>query len=81
MRGHDRLREVPGEDQQIVRVTLVEHGGGEDWDVLTRGEEALLQRTVVDYEVEDVITQLKVVEKGGRLGRRSKAGDSRPFAL
>src|ERR1700687_1366629 len=81
MRRHDGLGEVPGEQQEIVRMALLEHGGRQDWDVLTWCEQALFQRAVVDYEVEDVITQLKVMQKSGRLGGSSKAGDSRPFGF
>jgi hypothetical protein len=77
MPGDDRVREIPGQDQQIVRITAIEFDRREHWDVVAGGEKTLLQGAVVDDEVEDLLTQLKVMEKSGRLGRRSKARDVR----
>src|SRR6266545_1609198 len=78
---HDRVREVPGQDQDIVRPALVDPLRRPDRHVRAGREEALLERVVVHDEVHHLAAQAEVHHECRRLGRRSIAGDGLTLAL
>jgi len=67
---HDRLREVPRQDQQIVGSPIIDRLSREDGKMVPRAEQILLQWTVVDDKIQH-IPKIKLIEQSGGFGRSS----------
>jgi hypothetical protein len=68
--------EVPRQDQHIVGPVLVERGRRHDGDVVTGREETLLQRAVINDEIENVRTDAEVVRQRRRLRGSTETSDA-----
>src|SRR6266480_8106600 len=78
---NDLVLQIPGKDEEVVRLCLAHHAGVDDWEMRPRKEEALLVRAAVDHVVEEVTAYPAVVEQRVPLRRRSVADDRLPVAL
>ena len=75
------LGEVPGEYHRVVHFAVVEGLGRDDRYVHAGRIAALLERAVVDDEIDQLGRDAQVIEKGGRLGGSAEARDALALAL
>src|SRR5207245_10054778 len=75
VRRHDRLGEGPREDEQVIGLRRVDLGWVSYGYVRRGREQALLERVVVDDEIELVATESKVREQRCGLCRGAVSGD------
>src|SRR5882724_887061 len=78
---HDLVPEIPGQDQDVVRLGLADPVGVEDRHVGARQELALLVRAAIHRVVEEVRPDAAVVQQGVALAGCAVAGDGLALAL
>src|SRR5436190_160949 len=78
---HDLVLQIPGKDEEVVRLRFVHRAGVDDREMRPRKEESLLVRTAVYDVVEEVTPYTAVVEQGVALRGCPVADDCLPLAL
>src|SRR6266513_1269157 len=78
---HDLVLQIPGKDEEVVRLRLAHRAGLDDGEMRPRKEETLLVRAAVDYIIEEVTAYAAVVEQGVALRGCPVADDRLPLAL
>ena len=63
----DGVREVPRQDHDVRWFSFIEGLGGEDGKMMAGTEEVLLERAVIDDEIQG-LAEVEMIEQGGGLG-------------
>src|SRR5262249_21196619 len=79
--SHHFSREIPSEQQRIIRLERHQLIRMSDWDALTGHVFALLIRVGVGRELEEPLTEIEIVDHCRTLGRCAIAGDALPLGL
>ncbi len=77
----DLVLEVPRQDQDVVRLSLVDRIDRPDRNVHARREAAVLVGVAIDREVEEVGSDGAIVEQRVALARRAISADRFAFVL
>src|SRR4026208_1553620 len=73
---HDFILEVPRQDQDVVRLGLVDRFHREDRNVHARRVAAVLVRVAIDREIQEIGADNGVVEERGALSRGAAGADA-----